>query len=335
MLANYIIQASLVTFYAIVLLLNRNESFATKIGRTDKLSHFVAAIAHSAKLFLNASILFAMAMLLAACFVFVTRLQHRGTALAFLNQKWTFLLSVYTTIPAFLLDICISDSLRRRRGRVALWTALWALSLLVLGLWLAITLDPRNYESPQRRAHYSLFEDSDQQLTWDYYCLGLDVRSNAYWMLYSFTAALGVLGLLHVALNWRIFPCRSRKCASSMSAIQAREKILQSVRVLIAVGYVSLMWWCLARFMLLRWAIKKSAGDSSQDYEWSFGQVLGLASWVPVLVELAYVWWEGPEVALTGQWLEAQKTIVKTEVEMVEIRREDERELLAQTQRMQ
>jgi hypothetical protein len=134
MVVNYIMQASLVTIYAIVLLMHRNDFITSKIDRTNKLSRFVLAISHSDKAFLNASILFAMALLLAASFMFITRLRDHGTALAFLNQKWTFFLSIHTTMPAFLLDLCISDSLRRRRGRIALWTVLWLLAIMVLSL---------------------------------------------------------------------------------------------------------------------------------------------------------------------------------------------------------
>jgi hypothetical protein len=112
-------------------------------------------------------------------------------------------------------------------------------------------------------------------------------------MLYGFIADLGCLGLLHVSLNWRLC-CRPKPSTRIAVATPNNNKLLQALRVFIASGYICLMWWCLARFITLRQAIKKNAGTSSQDCEWSFEQVLGLASWVPVLVELAYVWWEGP-----------------------------------------
>jgi hypothetical protein len=106
MLVNYLIQAALVTFYAIVLLMDRLDFITSKTGQMSKtdhtsklprwmqprwvLSRSMFAFSKSAKAFLNASILFSMAMLLAAMYVFGKRLSDHRTALAFLNQKWTF-----------------------------------------------------------------------------------------------------------------------------------------------------------------------------------------------------------------------------------------------------
>lgn len=42
-------------------------------------------------------------------------------------------------------------------------------------------------------------------------------------------------------------------------------------------------------------------GDNNRDNEWSFGQVLALGTWVPVLVQFGYLWWEKPTVALSGR----------------------------------
>jgi hypothetical protein len=50
------------------------------------------------------------------------------------------------------------------------------------------------------------------------------------------------------------------------------------------------MWWSLATFISLQQAVRKKSGASNQDHQWSFGQVLALASWVPVVVEVFYVY---------------------------------------------
>jgi hypothetical protein len=50
--------------------------------------------------------------------------------------------------------------------------------------------------------------------------------------------------------------------------------------------------------------------------EWSFGQVLVIATWAPVVVEFAYLWWERPVEALNGQLMdpyEVKEVSKKTE----------------------
>lgn len=59
----------------------------------------------------------------------------------------------------------------------------------------------------------------------------------------------------------------------------------------------------MALFGVVRLDYEALAGDANKDSEWSFGQILGLASWLPVLVDFAYIWWEGHKEALTGQMM--------------------------------
>jgi hypothetical protein len=57
------------------------------------------------------------------------------------------------------------------------------------------------------------------------------------------------------------------------------------------------------------------AGDENKDTEWSFGQILAVGTWVPVVVEFAYVWWERPLEALNGRLMdpyEVKEVSVKT-----------------------
>lgn len=57
-------------------------------------------------------------------------------------------------------------------------------------------------------------------------------------------------------------------------------------------GFASLvfMWLFLVLFTAYREDVRHRAGDSDQDGEWTFGQVLSLATWAPVAVELANVY---------------------------------------------
>ena len=89
------------------------------------------------------------------------------------------------------------------------------------------------------------------------------------------------------------------------------------------------MWMCQIRFTVFREALKDRVGATNKDSQWSFGQILCLASWVPVLVEVIYIYREGPEAALTGQLMVPYEVKERSDVGMVEIRREDEIELLS------
>ncbi|KAI3393040.1 hypothetical protein diail_4816 [Diaporthe ilicicola] len=50
------------------------------------------------------------------------------------------------------------------------------------------------------------------------------------------------------------------------------------------------MWAFLFLFTAYREAVKDEAGESDQDTEWTFGQVLSLVTWAPVALELITVY---------------------------------------------
>lgn len=56
----------------------------------------------------------------------------------------------------------------------------------------------------------------------------------------------------------------------------------------------------------------KGSGALNKDHEWTFGQVLALVTWVPVLVDAIYIWNQGPTTALTGQLMEGYKVVTSS-----------------------
>ena len=48
----------------------------------------------------------------------------------------------------------------------------------------------------------------------------------------------------------------------------------------------AIMWALLGLFSAYRFDIHRKMGSSDEDSQWSFGQVLALATWAPVAVEL-------------------------------------------------
>ena len=62
-------------------------------------------------------------------------------------------------------------------------------------------------------------------------------------------------------------------------------------RILLAMSLCA-MWIFMGWFVHLTLRIRERAGKNNKDREWTFGQVLALATWVPFFVEFAYQWLE-------------------------------------------
>ncbi|KAF2681215.1 hypothetical protein K458DRAFT_273430, partial [Lentithecium fluviatile CBS 122367] len=61
-----------------------------------------------------------------------------------------------------------------------------------------------------------------------------------------------------------------------------------------------LMWAFLLYLIVMRKKINKGTGRTNQDHEWTFGQVLALATWAPVLIEFTFICLRGRKAALNG-----------------------------------
>jgi len=69
------------------------------------------------------------------------------------------------------------------------------------------------------------------------------------------------------------------------------------------------MWVFISWFVFLTLQIRNRAGQKNKDNEWTFGQVLALATWVPFMTEFAYIWWEDPEKAMSGRLMEPYEVV--------------------------
>ena len=61
--------------------------------------------------------------------------------------------------------------------------------------------------------------------------------------------------------------------------------------------------------------IRSRAGAHNKDSEWTFGQILALATWVPFLAEFAYTWLEESEDALNGRLPAPYEVVVASTVD--------------------
>jgi hypothetical protein len=186
-------------------------------------------------------------------------------------------------------------------------------------MYCGIVARPGGYESLGQANIYA-FEDPDLQLPWDAWCSnGAAITRFWKWTMALFGFAL---------LTTTIYPILLFATRRWMS--QARK---ENYRITIVIACLAAMWSFLIKFMLFRNDINKDGRSSNKDTQWSFGQILALASWIPVIVEIGYIWWEGPEQALSGHLVEPYEVKKRLEgVDMIENGPEDEVELLPHEQ---
>jgi hypothetical protein len=271
----YVVQVALVTIYLPALLMirfNKDRALGDR-QRLPCVTRILMAVQHSTSTFLNASFVFSIAMLSASIMSLA-----RGDDFTYSMRAMLLLTPCISVLPVALLHLAASDILHRHRGRFHLWLLTFLLLLAALMLRYLRRVD-------------------DQRLlyTWENACIGTE----KVYQLLRLASGLAVSLLL------------------GMAAYLIHSIIMGHQRKPVGRSYVQVarwLWWVglsaayLAMWLSLGWFIhfqnfrNRIAGSKNNDTKWSFGQLLAAATWVPVIVEFGYIWWESPVEAMNG-WL--------------------------------
>ncbi|KAF2734240.1 hypothetical protein EJ04DRAFT_564385 [Polyplosphaeria fusca] len=291
MLVNYIIQASLATIYLVILAAIRLDRIVPRENDRSFLSRGVIAVHQTARPFLDAAIFFCLAMLLAALYTFARGYDDDTNYLTTYSAITTALLSIYSAIPAILIHACISNQHRRKKWRIFVWGLIAALAIVVAALYLY--MPSRAKKMTEQELENIMFNSPDRQFFWDSGCLNRGAVAQMDIGIKVLVGALFGSTLLYVvfALSYHRFQ------PERLSPMRSYWWLFTALFCLLG------MWVCLGMFIYLRRVMNANSGNSNKDHEWSFGQVLGLVTWAPVLVELAYIWKYGPRDGLTGQMI--------------------------------
>ncbi|KAH7090336.1 hypothetical protein FB567DRAFT_491057 [Paraphoma chrysanthemicola] len=277
MLTTYLLQACFVTVYLFALVTIRFDWTPVKMRNSPSIKRTLLAIQHSTGSFLSASFVFSIAMLLASLFAVVDDTSNaRYTSWALL-----LIMPISSILPLVVLQLAESNTLRRTKGRMAVWFLLLMLTLnLLVHTWL-----PNLGVELNDRFKVRLSD-------WEARCL--EIR-HIYPIIFLSWAIAGL-----VCLSAVIF-------AISAGVACKRHKTRNLVRVLHLLWWpmiilaFSAMWTFVGWLTYFTFSIRDRARNSNKDAEWSFGQFLALSTWMPFLVEFAYVWCEEPEKALNGR----------------------------------
>jgi hypothetical protein len=280
MLATYVIQAALITMYIPVLVAVRSDKVPMRWLKTPTVARSISAVQHSTVSFLNASLVFAVAMLSASLVSFARHEDMTTSTMAIM-----IFMPFSSILPVALLQLSTSDNLRRTRGRFLIWITI--LGLMIGILYIVAPKAPNLKVSPVPGD-----DASNKQTLWEVVCVGYPTAVRTLLLSFIFAGLVllasvaYIIGSLVMSLPWFPTPC----CLGISRSLWWTALVS---------GFVA-MWGSLGWVFYLQIMKNGISGNDNEDMEWSFGQVLAIATWVPVMIEFAYVWWERPVTALTG-----------------------------------
>lgn len=294
MMFTYYLIATMATAYPLILgsaavgLFNRNSLQARIVG------WFRETISG----FLDASLIFAVAVLVAATFRFSSALRYPDQLdNAFSPSLWNaIIVALLSVSPPLILQCASGDTLRRKGLRLLLW------SLVVVFTTTSSILFFFWYRSLRFSGLPTSTRTTSVQYLWNLCTKNLPkrVQENLGFVVAAQTQLLLSLILwVYTKLSKSGSAPDGRTTtgitSSEIQKTQARGvdshrsprlvSIFQ-LRALQAFSAQLMMWLLLGRLTSLTLSDGVNAGDSFKNVKWSVGQVLGLAQFVPVVIDL-------------------------------------------------
>lgn len=291
MLVTYLMQQLLISLYLYPIVRTR---LGIKPNRTDRksfISRTLLAMRLSTTAFLSASAVFSIALLLASN---ITMAQQESTSVLA-----TFVLSAVVPLnsvfPVVILQLATPGTFRRLKGRLMLWGVIDVLILVLVIRGIFVLVMTTAEDSTQ------IGGDPIGQKA----CVDMDFAPWVY--LCWATAALLVIGLTVFVVGSLLSVLRHRP------SVFVRFPSWTSWTILFVSFFAMLFFNIWLVYLTIR--IRARAGAYNKDSEWTFGQILALATWVPFLAEFAYTWLEEPEDALNGRLPAPYEVVVASTID--------------------
>ncbi|KAJ9134289.1 C6 zinc finger domain containing protein [Pleurostoma richardsiae] len=264
--------------------------------RLRKIARFIDAFEESLNTFIDAALLFAISMLVAATYRHGSSIIHPDKTHSIYGLINSTYVSAFVEFPPLLLQI-VAQNLRRRRIRLFLWFLVIIFSLTVAGIFFNLR------ESYSRVAKLLDRDSATTELIWADQCAPGALEQKIETVL---TVAQTILG---VNISWWLYCARpssfhhplKSKLPGYGALRRTRAAVSPWVQPINGIVCCAMMWVLLGMFTRFRLAVFDAMGLSNQDGQWSFGQVLSLATWVPVALDLATIRLYGAKAGLEGK----------------------------------
>lgn len=264
------------------------------------------AIKETASGFLNAALVFAVSMLGAACFRLAqSLLQERGT-LAGHWMVYACIGSVYMTTfavqVALVLQTAVAPDLRHHRSRAVLWWLAAAFSVVNQIVYSVFETEARAlFDSAATSSSTRRHIDIGLEIFWLWRCGSFRfVEEALYPTLRAAQAAQGLNAAVWAASAvWKRAAGRKGQgtaaspkagtpglVASFWQRTGGGRRRRRMLRVLNAAFSCVLMWVMLGTFHAYRNRVDDLSSDRNTNSQWTFGQVLAVMTFLPVLVDI-------------------------------------------------
>jgi hypothetical protein len=290
----------------IILGLGRLNKSSRHFKRSSLYERVLVAVQESTKSFLDASVLFCIVMLVATLYTFARALANPDAIITTYVQFSSALISLFTIFPTVLLHACASNHLRRGKFRQIVWAFIGCLTITVAALFLNVGssaligmagANANEEEMEQLENYVNKVSDAENQNIWEYSCVDRGVMQGFILVIIIAMCCMLITTIFYLVILKNVLRIPFLKAKGRPKLKKFRKNWWWVSGILAFAG----MWATLAAFVYFRTAYNRLAGTTNKDKEWSFGQILALATWVPVVVELLFIGRKGAVEALTGQ----------------------------------
>lgn len=294
MMFTYYLIATMATAYPLIL----GSAAVGLFNRNPRQARIVGWFRETISGFLDASLIFAVALLIAATYRFTSALVYPDQLdNAFSPSLWNaIIVALLSVSPPLILQCTSGDALRRRGLRLLLWSLVTVFAIassILFFFW---------YRSLKFSGLPTSTRTTSIQYLWNLCTKNLPGRVH---QNLGFVVAAQTQLLLNLILWVYTNLAKSGSApdgitttttgCSGLQKTQARgadshgSPRLMSIfhlRALQALSAQLMMWLLLGRLTSLTLSDGVNAGDSFKNVKWSVGQVLGVAQFVPVVIDL-------------------------------------------------
>ncbi|KAK7963523.1 hypothetical protein PG988_010497 [Apiospora saccharicola] len=296
-LVSYFIEAGLASAFAVAIALEHSHSLLCPSKAGSKLRYRCVgdSVAASLSVFFWASMLLCLGMQVASLMTIVAEYKEKditpriqewvGGEKYYINTTYfAAVASGFSSASVILAgQLSIQGNPRRRRFIIAILVVVGVLQTATLGYYLVEdSKSLRLFSRFQNPTVLRLFMFD----TW-YQPLQSSTTFRLYLSLYSFVEFVGLVTLI-VAVRYRAVNVQRKW--------NLPEVFKKAIEVVFQATWLAMMWTTLALVMDQRAQLDEIDGTENPLNDWSFGQILALSTWVPVVVEFFYTFFCEPPI---------------------------------------